>query len=381
MRQEARPARGRRRAVTCPSTWTRWSPSSHAPGPRAQPREPALGRVGALSRVQPRGAGGQRRCAAPCARRARGRAARLRPRGARRASTAARSRSRRSRRAARARSSRTWSKARCSRCSRTAVARSGRDVIERVRGGVVVHTGEDISSASTPSCSSRSRRCGAGRELTGRRVTGRRGQRRSSSCSRACTCRSASTRTPRAARHLPRPQLMPLAPAASSHGSIIWCARRGEPALISTPSRGHRGRAGSFRRHRGPPVLVCRGRPAGMSTTRPGPVATKHGLLNARAAARRPRPSLPVRSRRELRSLLGDSVRHDAERPPPNRVTVGRPSHQRRSGHCHRTLTRCALQSAGVTGSPSPLRPRRGINFAAVRPRALRSQRSSTRAP
>ena len=84
----------------------------------------------------------------------RGRAARQRPRRARRRARRARSRSRRSTTAARSRCSTASSRRRCSRCSARAHARrSSPSSSSAFEGGLVVHTGDDVASRSTPGCS------------------------------------------------------------------------------------------------------------------------------------------------------------------------------------------------------------------------------------
>ena len=108
MRQEARPAVGRRRARRrCPGYMEEIVADVLPPRPPEPPREPALRRVGAPQRVQPRGAVGQRRAPGAALRRARGRAPGLRPRGAGRVDVRQDRDRERSRRAARARSSTT----------------------------------------------------------------------------------------------------------------------------------------------------------------------------------------------------------------------------------------------------------------------------------
>ena len=139
--------------------------------------------------------GGQRPAPRPAVRRARRRRPGRRPRRAGRQLDAARSRSSRSTRAARARSSSNLVKGAVLTVFKERVApEQTRDVVAAFEEGVVAHTGEDVPSVELkPGSSSRCRAlrapvAGADRR---RRVTGRGRPPRSSSCSRACTCRSA----------------------------------------------------------------------------------------------------------------------------------------------------------------------------------------------
>ena len=113
---------------------------------RAEPHQPALGRVACASRSPTTRRWWPTRSAGPAARasstscRASATSTRWRRR------PAARSRSSRSRRAARARSSSTSSRRPCSRCSRTACRpSSSASVVDAFEDGVVAHTGEDVA--------------------------------------------------------------------------------------------------------------------------------------------------------------------------------------------------------------------------------------------
>ena len=79
-RQEARPVRRRGRAGHGAGLHDRDRRHAQPPGPRERPHQPALGRVGAAHRVQPRGDGGQRHPPGPAPRRARRRPPGQRPR-------------------------------------------------------------------------------------------------------------------------------------------------------------------------------------------------------------------------------------------------------------------------------------------------------------
>ncbi len=200
VQQEAKLPRGRRHHAARAALHGGDRRRAHAAGAQERRREPGLGRLGAHVDRELRDARGQRRCAARCGSARREAVPRIsdldgarcrRPRASSSSSTRARSARRdRGRRASScsARRGSVFDELRAARGRRSAWSRRSSRA-GRWRSSAAMPSGEYLDGLDEIAGPARSR--GAARR---RRFAARASPRRSSSCSRACTSRTASTR-------------------------------------------------------------------------------------------------------------------------------------------------------------------------------------------